>query len=280
GYHYYRPAHYGNTNIYINNNNYYNRFNNNNNLNPSYKPKPVPYNTNKNSVYAKSMGNTPGGNKGVNYRPSTNNTANNLKGQTTYQGNRPANNANGNARPSTGDVQNRPSGANVGTNTNSSQRPAGGNAGNTTNNANNWKGQTTYQGNKAGNTATNVQGRAPAVPGNANASVNNRAATGNVPARNPSGDRGYGQAGGTRPTTGNTQASRPPSGNTAASRPAPTTQPAARPAPQQANRPQSSSNGGAFGGVSNPKSDRAASNRGQASMGAKSRPNGGASQKR
>jgi Protein of unknown function (DUF3300) len=277
GYHYNRPVHYGNTNIYINNNNYYNRFNNNNNLNPNYKPKPVPYNSNNNGVYARSMGNTPGGNKGVNYRPGASGNANNFRGQTTYQGNRPANNANGNTRPATGNAQNRPGGANVGTTANNPQRPAGGNPGNT---ANNWKGQTTYQGNKGGNASNNVQGRPSTVPGNANAAANNRVSTGNAPARNPSGDRGFGQTGGTRPTTGNTPATRPSTGNTNGSRPAPNAQPTARPAPQQANRPKGSSSGEAFGGVSNPKSDKAASNRGQASMGAKSKPNGAASQRR
>jgi hypothetical protein len=277
GYHYYRPVHYGNTIIYINNNNnYYNRFNNNNNLNPSYKPRPVPYNTNQNGLYAKSMGNTPGGNKGVNYQPSTANNANNVRGQTTYQGNRPANNANANARSAAGNVQNRPGNANAGNSATTPQRP------NTGNNANNWKGQTTYQGNKGGNSANNLQGRPSTMPGNASAGANNRVTTGNVPARNPSGDRGFAQAGGTRPTTGNVQASRPSAenGNTPASRPAPTTQTATRLAPQTANRPQSSSSGGAFGGVSNPKSDRAASNRGQASMGANSKSSGGAGRKR
>jgi Protein of unknown function (DUF3300) len=269
GYHYYRPVHYGTTNIYVNNNNYYNRFNNNNNLNPNYKPKPVPYNTNKNGVYAKSMGNTPGGNKGVNYRPTT--TTGN--GQGNYQGNRPANNANANARPATGNVQNRPASTNAGnTAANTAQRP---NAGN---NANNWKGQTTYQGNKGGNTANNVQSRPSTTPGNANVGANNRVSTGNVPTKNPPGDRGFGQAGATRPTTTNTPSARPSTGNANASRPAASTQTAARPAPQQANHSQSSSGGGAFGGVSSPNSDRAASNRGQASMGAKSKPNGGASQ--
>lgn len=270
GYHYNRPVHYSNTNIYVNNsNNYYNRFNNNNNLNPNYQPKPVPYNNNQNGVYAKSMGNGPGGKQGVNYRPSTSSNANNWKGQSTYQGNQPGNNANVNARPATGNVQNRPGGTNVGNNANNTQRPGGGD------NANNWKGQTTYQGNKGGNTANNMQGRPSTLPGNGNAGANNRVSTGNASARNPSGDRGFGQAGGARPTTGNTQTSRPSTGNMPASRPAPTTQPAARPAPQQANRPQPSS-GGAFGGVSNAKSDRAASNRGQASMGATSRSSGGA----
>ena len=172
GYHYNRPVHYGNNNIYINNNNnYYNRFNNNNNLNSNYKPKPVPYNRNNpNSTYARSMGNNPGGNKGVNYRPPANNNANNFKGQGTYQGNqanRPANNGNANAntRPATGNIQNRPPGANPGNNPNSAQRPAAANNAN-----NNWKGQTTYQGNKGAS---------------ANAGANNRVATGNSPARNP-----------------------------------------------------------------------------------------------
>jgi hypothetical protein len=266
GYHYNRPVHYGNTNIYINNNNYYNRFNNNNNLNPNYKPKPVPYNKNGNGVYAKSMGNTPGGNKGVNYRPANTNNANNYKGQTTYQGNRPANTPNGNTRPATGNVQNRPNGANPGNTPNNAQRPATGNANN------NWKGQTTYQGNKGVNTAN----RPSTMPGNANAGANNRVGANNPPARTPSGDRGFGQTGGTRPTTGNTPAARPAAGNTNMSRPANNAQPAARPASQQANRQQPSNNGGAFGGVSNPKSDRAASNRGEASMGARSKPNNAA----
>src|SRR5271163_2916222 len=98
GYHYNRPVHYGNTNIYVNNNNYYNRFNNNNNLNTNYKPKPVPYNKNGNSTYARSMGNAPNYNKGVTYRPPANNNNkngnNNWKGQTTYQGNKGGNNVN------------------------------------------------------------------------------------------------------------------------------------------------------------------------------------------
>ena len=59
--------HYSTTNVYINNTTYYNRFNNNNNLNPSYKPRPVPYNNNPNSVYARSMGNSPAAKQGVVY---------------------------------------------------------------------------------------------------------------------------------------------------------------------------------------------------------------------
>jgi hypothetical protein len=244
GYAYNRPVHYGNTNVNINvNNNYYNRFNNNSNLNPNYKPRPVPYNTNANSAYAKSAGNYAGANRGVKYNGSSN-----YKGATTYQGTN-------NRQPNTANVQNRPGDV---------QRPATG-AGN-----NNWKGQTTYQGaNKAGG---------------ANAGANNRMNTGNTPTTNPSGDRGFGQPGGTRPNTGNMQTSRPATGNTAAARPTtgnmptarpageaarPATQPANRPAPttQPANRPQTS-NGGALAGGSNTKADRAASNRGRQSMGA------------
>jgi hypothetical protein len=302
GYHYNRPVHYGNTNIYINNNNYYNRFNNNNNLNPGYKPRPVPYNNNPNGVYAKSMGNGPNAKQGVNYRPTTSNNANNLQGQSNYQGNRAANNANANAKPATGNVQNRPGGANAGNNASTAQRPSTGN------NANNWKGQSTYQGNKGGNTAGNTQARPSTTPGNASAGVNNRAGTGNAggntpgrpstatgnanagatnrmstgnpSTRNPSSDRGYGQPGTTRPATTNTQGARPSTGNTNASRPASTpAQPAARPAQQPANRTQPTS-GEALGGASNSKSDRAASNRGQSSMGAKPKSNGGGAQKR
>ena len=247
GYAYNRPVHYGNTNVNINvNNNYYNRFNNNSNLNPNYKPRPVPYNTNANSAYAKSAGNYSGANRGVKYNGSSN-----YKGATTYQGTN-------NRQPNTANVQNRPGGV---------QRPATG-AGN-----NNWKGQTTYQGaNKAGG---------------ANAGSDNRMNTGNARPTNSSGDRGFGQPGGTRPNTGNVQTSRPATGSTPAarqttgnmptSRPAGGTQPAARPATQPANRPApttqpanrpQTSNGGALAGGSNTKADRAASNRGRQSMGA------------
>ena len=247
GYGYNRPVHYGNTNVNVNvNNNYYNRFNNNSNLNPNYKPRPVPYNTNANSAYAKSAGNYSGANRGVKYNGSSN-----YKGATTYQGTN-------NRQPNTANVQNRPGGV---------QRPATG-AGN-----NNWKGQTTYQGaNKAGG---------------ANAGSDNRMNTGNARPTNSSGDRGFGQPGGTRPNTGNVQTSRPATGSTPAarqttgnmptSRPAGGTQPAARPATQPANRPApttqpanrpQTSNGGALAGGSNTKADRAASNRGRQSMGA------------
>jgi hypothetical protein len=273
GYHYNRPVHYGNTNIYINNsNNYYNRFNNNSNLNPNYRPKPVPYNTNANGTYARSMGNTPGGNKGVNYRPATNDSS---RGQGNDQGNRPGNNPNANPRPSTGNVQNRPGGANTGTNPSAPQRPSTGN------NPNNWKGQSTYQGNKAGTAPGNSQGRPSASPGSVNAGTQNRIGTSTAPARNPSADRGFGQPGGTRPTTSSSPTTRPSTGNVPTSRPStsspPTsrpsasTQPTSRPSTSQANR-QTTSGEGAFGGVSSANSDRAASKRGQSSMGAKPKP--------
>lgn len=237
GYPYHRPPYYHNTVII--NNNYYNRFNNNNNLHPNYKPRPVPYSTNPNSNYSRNMGSQPGARQGANYRP------------------------------------------NSPTNPNSSTRPATANT--AANNPNNWRGQTTYQGNKANNRPA-----ATTAP--------------SVPARNPSGDRGFPQNGGARPNTGNIQqnrpntgnsqytgqrpnttqntrpagtpspgnqpANKPAAGNQPAARPATgTQQPAARPAQQPQNRPQTSG-GGAFDGASNPKSDRAASKRGQTSMGA------------
>jgi hypothetical protein len=279
GYHYHRPPYYGHTTVNINvNNNYYNRFNNNNNLNPNYKPRPVPYNSNQNSLYSKSMGNGSGGKQGVNYRPGTtpaNNSAN------FYQGNRAGNNASAGTRPAAGTVQNRPGANSPGNAATTQQRPAAGNsasnvnrngqqpgAGNTANN--NWKGQTTYQGNKGG---SSVQGGPSTMPRNPNAGSNDRMNSSNQPARNPSGDRGFGQTGGTRPATVTPQTSRPNAGNASASRPAPAAQPTARPAARPANRPESSSSG-AFGGASNPKSDRAASNRGQASVGTSSRSGG------
>ncbi len=261
GYHYYRPPYYHNTIII--NNNYYNRFNNNNNLHPNYKPRPVPYNSNPNSTYSRNMGSQPGARQGANYRP-----------------NNPAN-PNVSTRPATGNLPSRAGGVNAGNNVAPAQRPASGDA---ANNPSNWRGQTTYQGNKANNRPT--------------------ATTPNVPARNPSGDRGFAQNGGARPNTGNVQQNRPnignnqyagqrpdtsqntrpagtPQGNQPANRPGPgnqpavrpatgTQQPVARPAQQPQNRPPTSS-GGAFDGASNPKSDRAASKRGQTSMGAGAR---------
>jgi Protein of unknown function (DUF3300) len=266
-YGYHRPVHYGNTNIYVNNNNYYNRFNNNANLRPNYKPMPVHYNNRPNGVYANSVGNRPGANKGVNYtRPAT------------YPSNQPRpGNAANNVQPRPGNTQ---------------QRPAG-------NNANNWKGQTTYQGRQPG--AANAQnrpstGNVQTRPGGVNTGATTRPGSANPPvgqggANNKFGnknvDRGYGQnAGGrqnvgnttpaTRPSAGNTAATRPATGNTAANRPATTNTPAARPVTQPASRPQTQPHGaGAFGGANNASADRAASNRGRASMGAPQQKNGG-----
>jgi len=258
GYNYNRPVHYGNTNIYVNNtNNYYNRFNNNNNLNGNYKPRPVPYNNNPNGVYAKSMGNRPATRQqGATYQPK-----NNLGGTT-----RPA--------PATGNVQGRPAPGNA----NAGARPTTGGL-----NDQNFRGQSTYHPRNP-STAQQPGGGAQNRPGGANAGANNRVGAGTQPSRNPSGDRGFGQAGGTRPTTGNQQynrpsagnaqarptpgnqpANRPTTGNQPATRPSAGNQPATRPSPQQTNHPQK--NGGAFGGANAPKTDRAASNRGHASMG-------------
>jgi hypothetical protein len=252
GYHYNRPV-YVQNNIYINNsNNYYNRFNNNGNMQPNYKPRPVPYNSNPNGTLAKNMGNTPANKNGVNYKPGNSAATRPAGGNNASNVQRPAtaNTANTTPRPSTGS------------------------------NANNWKGQATYQGNKSSQT------RPATMPGNANAGNMNKVA-GTQPGRTASGDRGFATQGGTRPSTGSMQASRPTTGsaqasrpstgstpstrpstgNTQASRPAGNSQPAARPAAQPSSRPQPSG-GGAFSGASNPSSDRAASNRGHSSMGA------------
>jgi hypothetical protein len=143
-----------------------------------------------------------------------------------------------------------PGNANVGA------RPAAGT------DANNWKGQSTYRGRNPATTAQQPVG-----------GVNNRVSPGTMPNRNPSGDRGFGQTGGTRPTVGSQQYNRPSGGN-AQVRPSPSpgNQSSTRPATanQYAARPAShpQNTGGAFGGASNPKTDRAASNRGHASMGA------------
>jgi hypothetical protein len=253
GYHYNRPPYYAHYNVNVNvNNNYYNRFNNNGNMNPNYKPRPVPYNSNPNGTLAKNMGNNPANKSGVNYKP----------GSTAAT--RPAggNNAGNIQRPSTG---NTPSTA---------QRPSAGNQ------TSDWKGQSTYQGNK------NAQTRPATTPGNANTGNMNKAG-GMQPGKTPSGDRGFPTQGGTRPNTGNTQASRPTTGSGQATRPSAGTMPSARPATgtaqtsrpasgsQQAARPTTqpssrpqSGGGGAFGGASDPSSDRAASNRGHSSMNA------------
>jgi hypothetical protein len=273
-YGYNRPVHYGNNNIYINNNhynnNYYNRFNNNSNLKSGYKPMPVHYNNKPNGVYSKSMGNQPGSNSGAKYnRPNNGNGNGNGNG---YAGN-------GANRPSTQPA--RP--GNTGGNNNA--RPAnnaGTKPGNTAGSGNsNWKGQSTYQGNKAGNAQTRPGGGANAGASNGRpggtapgtAQGGNKYGGGNV-------DRGYGQQGGgrqntspsARPATGNT-ATRPATGNSAATRPnnnnqgnRPTSQPASR--PQQQSKPS-----GAFGGSSG--SDRSASNRGRESMGAQQHSFGG-----
>ena len=269
-YGYNRPVHYGNNNIYINNNhynnNYYNRFNNNSNLKPGYKPMPVHYNNKPNGVYANSVGNRPGSNSGAKYnRPNNGNGYNgNAQTRPATQPARPGNTA-GNTRPA-----NNPA----------TKPDNSGGAGN-----NNWKGQTTYQGNRG-------SGNAKSGPGSGvNAGGNNLRPGGTAPGTAQGGnnygsgnvDRGYGQQGGgrqntitptARSSTGNT-ANRPSAGNTPANRPAANNQ-TTRPTSQPANRQQPQHQaGGAFGGASNPSADRAASNRGRSSMGAPQQSHGG-----
>jgi len=280
GYGYNRPVHYGNNNIYINNtNNYYNRFNNNSNMKPGYKPMPVQYNNKSNGVYAKSMGNQPGSNSGVKYNRPNNGSGNASNAQT-----RPVTQP---ARPGNG-AGNTPGSSRPG---NAAPKP-----GNTAGGANNnWKGQTTYQGNRGGTNAQTrpSQGNAQGRPsgGGANTGATNGRPGGSAPGTAQGGnkygngniDRGYGQQGGgrpntatpsTRPSTGST-ATRPSTGNTPANRPAAnnqTTRPTSQPASRPQQQPQS---GGAFGGASNPSADRAASNRGRSSMGAPQQSQGG-----
>lgn len=256
GYNYNRPVHYGNNNVYINNshNNYYNRFNGNNNTRPGYRPQPVHYNNRPGSITSNSLGNRQDAHRGVTANNRASHQNNNFRGQTTYQG---GNRAGAPAQ------QNRlaAGGGNL-------QGPSGG--------GNNVRGQNTYQGanrgNNApqqnrlanGNAASNMQrpaggsGNQASRPVSLKANAANREGAG---AGNRGGDRGYGQAG-ARPSTGNSMAGRQGSGQ-AASR------------PQPASRPPSSPSG-AFGGASNPKSDRAASSRGRQSMGAPANAPGGA----
>jgi|SRR5271165_439500 len=269
-YGYNRPVHYGNNNIYINNNrynnNYYNRFNNNSNLKPNYKPMPVHYNNKPNGVYANSMGNKPGYNQSANYtRPNKGNGSGYQGNAQNRPGNQGGNNSgNSNARP--GNKNNGQPGSNV------AQRPGNNTTGGAGNN--NWKGQSSYQGNKGG-----ANGNAQTRPGGgANSAAPNTRPGGASGGGQPNGnnkfgnanvDRGFGnQSGGrqntaspaARPSTGNAPANRPATSNQM-SRPAASPQPAAR--PQQQSKP-----GGAFGGASNPSADRSASNRGRQSMGA------------
>jgi hypothetical protein len=253
-YGYQRPVHYGNNNIYINNN-YYNRFNNNSNLRPNYKPMPMPYDRKPNGVYANSMGNQPGTKQGVNYaRP---------------------NGGNPSTRPAQGNQYNRPSGSQASNQMPGSaqQRPAAGNA-------NNWKGQTSYQGKNPsssnaarpapqGGSPTLSAANRPATPVNrpsganaANGAASQPAGAANRPTSgNRAVDRGFGQSGG---ATQNAAGARPAAGgNTPMNRTAGSSPPAGRPASPPASRPP-----GAFGGASQPTADRAASARGHASMGA------------
>lgn len=292
-YGYNRPVHYGNNNIYINNNhynnNYYNRFNNNSNLNSNHKPMPVQYNNKPNGVYANSMGNRPGANQGVNYNRPNNGNGNQGNAQT-----RPGNQGNQTNRPG------NPGGNNNGQAGNTAAQRPGNTAGG---NNNNWKGQSTYQGNKTagganaqtrpstGNAQTRPGGsaNAPATNGRPGGANPGTAQGGGNKFGNANVDRGYGQQGGgkqnagtpaARPSTGNTPTNRPATGNTPANRPATNNQ-ASRPTPtaQPASRPQSQPQtkpGGAFGGASNPSADRSASNRGRQSMGAPQHASSGA----
>lgn len=244
GYYYHRPPHYRYTFVYVNNRNYYYRFDKNNNLRPDYRPRPVPYNKNPNSTYSRNMGSRPESRRGVSFRPG--------------------NEISANPKRTTGSVADRSGGAGggAGTKPGSIERPT------TKESASSWKGLTTYQGNKGTNSQPNKA---------------------TLPTRNPSGDRGFAQNGGMRPSTGNIQSNRPDSVNTpsarpsnnagnvslskrsatsqSAPRPASSSQPSARPSLPSASQTPRPSGSPVFAGADDPKGDRAASNRGRASMG-------------
>jgi hypothetical protein len=226
-----------NVNVTVNNN-YYNKFNNNNstyNRNPN-----VNNNINANNRPAIGAGNQANG------QP-------NWKGQSTYQGARPnvpkqtpggsMANANAANRPNAGNnpaAANRP---NLGNNTTPANRPTGGNnpPANRTNLASSPGGNNTNRPNTANAGANNR-------PNAVNPSTMNKvAAPSNM---NRGGDRGY---------------------SSAAVRPSGSGAPAARPAPQAQNR--AGGGNSAFSNSGSAKSERVASNRGQASMGGRSRAN-------
>jgi Protein of unknown function (DUF3300) len=222
-----------NRNVNVNvNNNYYNKFNNNtynrNNVNNN-----INKNINANNRPALGAGNQAG-------QP-------NWKGQSTYQGARP-NTPNQRPGSSMANVNpaNRP---NAGNNLGAANRPNGGyngaaanrpNAGNNVATANRPNVASSPGGNNMNRPNTASPG-AINRPNAANPGTMNRAA---APSNmNRGGDRGY---------------------STATARPAGGGAPAARPAPQAQNRGGGNS---AFSNSGSGRAERAASNRGQASMG-------------
>jgi Protein of unknown function (DUF3300) len=218
-----------NRNVNVNvNNNYYNKFNSNTvNRNRNVN------NINANSRPALGAGNQAGG------QP-------NWKGQSTYQGARP-NNPNQRPGASLANVNpaNRP---NAGNNLAAANRPNAGNnlaAANRSNAGNMPANRPNLTSNpSANNINRNNTANAAAInrPNAANPGTMNRAA---APSNmNRGGDRGYGNA---------------------AARPAGGGGPAARPAPQVQNR--GGGGNSAFANSGSAKSERVASNRGQASMG-------------
>jgi hypothetical protein len=228
-----------NRNVNVNvNNNYYNKFNNNNVRNPNLN----------NNINANNRPGLGGGNQAAG-QP-------NWKGQSTYQGARPNTpnqkpgsmaNANPANRPNAGNnlaAANRP---NAGYNGAPANRPNPGNNAATANRPNGGNNLSANRPNPApgpGGNNMNRPNTANAAPMNrpnaANPGTTNRAA---APSNmNRGGDRGYSNA-----------AARP--GGAA---------PAARPAPQAQNR--GGGGNSAFSNSGSAKSERTASNRGQASM--------------
>ena len=185
-------------------------------------------------------------NLNANNRPAPGNQPGNQpnwKGQSTYQGARPnAPNQKPGGSMANVNPANRP---NAGNNPGAANRANGGyngTAANRPNNANNLAAANRPGGANTTNRPNTANAAAVNRPNTANAGTMNRAA---APSNmNKGGDRGY---------------------NTAAARPAGGGAPAARPAPQAQNR--GGGGNSAFSNSGSARSERAASNRGQASMG-------------
>jgi Protein of unknown function (DUF3300) len=241
-YGYHPPTNYPwtqyNRNVNVNvNNNYYNKFNSNT-VNTR--------NTNVNNINANNRPALGAGNQ-AGSQP-------NWKGQSTYQGARP-NNAN--QKPGASMANANPANrGNAGYNAATPNRPNAGNNLATANRPNAGNNMPANRPNLASNPGANNVNRpntpnAAAVnrPNSVNPGSMNRATTPGTPSNlNRGGDRGYGNA-----------AARPGAGGGSA----------ARPAPQIQNRGGGSNS--AFANSGSAKSERTASNRGQASLGAGAR---------
>jgi hypothetical protein len=247
-----------NRNVNVNvNNNYYNKFNNNN-INSNNRPSTLPANNNR-----------PGGNNNGYLGANNNNRPNQGQGNrpTTYQGARPSETPG--QKPGASMANVNPGNRNPGSQMASNRPNNAGNAGNAGNRPANL-GASNPGGNGAANTRDiNRPNNGGGAGGMNRPNSSPSPANGKQP-MNRGGDRGYA-------SNSPGPAARP---SAPATRPTPGAQPAARPAPAASPAPASGGGGGgAFSGGSG-KADRAASNRGHASMGAGHAGGGGARRSR